>query len=62
MTLKSGTVFQPVMKKKKSVHKLVKPEDLVNSTSKYCLRMDTQDSDGDMETQLYKVLKAIFMF
>ena len=55
MTVKSGTVFQPVMKKKKSVHKLTRADDLVNNTSKYCLRTDVRDAEGDIETQLYKV-------
>lgn len=51
-----NTVFQPNMKKRKSVTKLTEVKDIVNSkTSKYCLTTQEQDTDGELETKLYKV-------
>lgn len=51
-----GTVLQPMLKKRKSVTKLTDVKDIVNNkTSKYCLMTQNQDSDGDLETCLYKV-------
>lgn len=51
-----NTVFQPSMKKRKSVTKLTDVKDIVNSkTSKYCLTTQEQDADGELETKLYKV-------
>ena len=52
--VKSGTVFQPVMKKKKSVAKLTHAEDVTTRT-KYCLNLQEADGDGGIETKLYKV-------
>lgn len=53
--LKSNTIFQPILSKKKSVNKLVNADDLARKTSNYCLRTDIQDSEGEVETHLYKV-------
>jgi kinesin family protein 23 len=51
-----GTVMQPIMKRHKSVTKLMDAKDVVNSkTSKYCLMTQEQDTDGELETHLYKV-------
>jgi len=52
---KGGTVFQPFMKKKKSLVKLTKVEDITGAASKYCLRTEEIDSAGELETKLYKV-------
>ncbi|KAK6642850.1 hypothetical protein RUM43_004352 [Polyplax serrata] len=50
-----NTIFQPSMKKRKSVTKLTDVKDIVNSkTSKYCLTTQEQDTDGELETKLYK--------
>lgn len=50
-----GTVLQPSMKKRKSVTKLSKAEDVINpKQSKYCLIAQEPDTDGEMETKLYK--------
>ncbi|XP_014280741.1 kinesin-like protein KIF23 [Halyomorpha halys] len=49
-----GTVMQPKMCKKKSVSKLTQAKDITEGTSKYCLMTQGQDSDGDLETRLYK--------
>ena len=56
-----NTVFQPSMKRRKSVTKLTDVKDIVNSkTSKYCLTTQEQDTDGELETKLYKVKIYIF--
>lgn len=50
-----GTVFQPTMKRRKSVTKLTKATDITNpKQSKYCLLAQEQDMDGELETKLYK--------
>lgn len=49
-----GTVMQPKMSKKKSVTKLTQARDITDGASKYCLMTQGQDSDGDLETRLYK--------
>ena len=51
-----NTVMQPILKKRKSVTKLTDIRDVTENTSKYCLMTQNQDSDGDLETRLYKVL------
>lgn len=52
-----NTVLQPVLKKRKSITKLTDMKDVANSkTSKYCLMTQEQDSEGDLETHLYKVM------
>ncbi|XP_018577449.1 kinesin-like protein KIF23 [Anoplophora glabripennis] len=50
-----GTVLQPTMKRRKSVSKLTKASDITNpKQSKYCLLAQEQDTDGEVETKLYK--------
>nr|XP_023016394.1 kinesin-like protein KIF23 [Leptinotarsa decemlineata] len=50
-----GTVMQPSMKKRKSVSKLTKATDVTNpKQTKYCLLAQDQDTDGEVETKLYK--------
>lgn len=50
-----GTVLQPTMKKRKSITKLTKAKDVVSSKqNKYCLIAQETDSDGEVETKLYK--------
>lgn len=52
--LELNTVLQPAMKKKKSVSKL-EVKDVTNSdASKYVLQHQEQDSQGEVETQLFK--------
>jgi len=49
-----NTVLQPALKKRRSVTRL-QEKDIVNSkTSKYLLTTQNQDSDGGLETRLYK--------
>ena len=52
------TVLQPAIKKKKSVSKL-EVKDVTNS-EKYILQHQEQDSQGEVETQLYKVWFSMF--
>lgn len=50
-----GTVFQPSMKKRKSITKLSKASDVLNpKQSKYCLIAQEADTEGVVETKLYK--------
>lgn len=49
------TVMQPAMKKRKSISKLTKATDITNpKQSKYCLLAQEPDTDGELETKLYK--------
>lgn len=50
-----GTIFQPYYKSRKSITKLTDAKDIVNAkTSKYCLVSQGADTDGEVETRLYK--------
>lgn len=50
-----GTVLQPVINRRKSLTKLTKKKEIVNSKhSKYLLISQNQDDEGDLETKLYK--------
>lgn len=50
-----GTVMKPNIINSKVVNKLTSVKDIANSkTSKYCLVSQEQDTDGELETKLYK--------
>lgn len=50
-----GTVMKPSITNSKVVSKLTHVKDIANSkTSKYCLISQEQDTDGELETKLYK--------
>lgn len=50
-----GTVLQPSVKKRKSLTKLKKASDITNpNQSKYCLIAQDQDTEGEIETKVYK--------
>ncbi|EDW85365.1 uncharacterized protein Dwil_GK10551 [Drosophila willistoni] len=50
-----GTIMQPYLKNRKSVTKLTDLKELTgNGTTKYCLVSQEADTDGDVETKLYK--------
>uniref|UniRef100_A0A2H1VKY3 Kinesin-like protein n=1 Tax=Spodoptera frugiperda TaxID=7108 RepID=A0A2H1VKY3_SPOFR len=50
-----GTVMKPSIINSKVVNKLTSVKDIANSrTSKYCLISQEQDTDGELETKLYK--------
>lgn len=50
-----GTVMKPNIPSSKVVSKLTNVKDIANSkTSKYCLISQEQDTDGELETKLYK--------
>lgn len=47
--------MQPFYKNRKSITKLTDARDITNSkTSKYCLVSQAADTNGDVETRLYK--------
>jgi len=52
--LELNTVLQPAMKKRKSVSKLEVKDVTKSDVSKYVLQHQEQDSQGELETQLYK--------
>lgn len=50
-----GTIMQPHYKNRKSITKLTDAKDITNAkTSKYCLVSQAADTDGEVETRLYK--------
>nr|XP_036670532.1 kinesin-like protein KIF23 [Drosophila suzukii] len=50
-----GTIMQPYLKNRKSVTKLTDMKELTaHGTTKYCLVSQDADTDGDVETKLYK--------
>ncbi|KAL7732009.1 hypothetical protein ACLKA6_015773 [Drosophila palustris] len=50
-----GTIMQPYLKNRKSVTKLTDMKELTgHGTTKYCLVSQEADTDGDVETKLYK--------
>lgn len=49
-----NTVMQPKIEKRKSVTKITDKDILDDKVSKYCLTTQSQDTDGELETKLYK--------
>lgn len=50
-----GTIFQPYLPNRKTVNNLTEIKDVANQkTSKYCLISQTADTDGELETRLFK--------
>ncbi|KAL7295722.1 hypothetical protein TKK_0011067 [Trichogramma kaykai] len=49
-----GTVLQPLMRRRRSVTKLTSPKEITDGASRYCLTAQNHDSEGELETKLYK--------
>lgn len=49
-----GTVLQPLMHKRRSVNRLTDPKEITDGASRYCLVAQEHDTDGELETKLYK--------
>ncbi|XP_014219800.1 kinesin-like protein KIF23 [Copidosoma floridanum] len=49
-----GTVLQPLMRRRRSITKLTSPKEITDGASKYCLTAQNHDSEGELETKLYK--------
>lgn len=50
-----GTILQPYYRNRKSVTKLTDARDITNpKTTKYCLVSQAADTDGEVETRLFK--------
>ncbi|KAK0075210.1 hypothetical protein PV325_007238 [Microctonus aethiopoides] len=49
-----GTVLQPLMRRRRSITRLTSPKEIVDGASRYCLMAQEQDTDGELETKLYK--------
>lgn len=50
-----GTVLQPLMRRRRSITRLTDPKDITDGASRYCLVAQEHDTDGELETKLYKV-------
>ncbi|XP_032668043.1 kinesin-like protein KIF23 isoform X2 [Odontomachus brunneus] len=53
-TVPVGTIFQPQTPSKSSVVKLTDPKPFMTKSTRYCLYAQEQDTDGELETKLYK--------
>ncbi|KMQ87408.1 kinesin-like protein kif23 protein [Lasius niger] len=52
----TGTIFQPqIQPRKRIIRKLTNPNNFAVKSAKYCLYAQEQDTDGELETKLYKV-------
>ncbi|XP_014476324.1 PREDICTED: kinesin-like protein KIF23 [Dinoponera quadriceps] len=49
-----GTILQPQTPSKRSVTKLTDPKPFTSRSARYCLYAQEQDTDGELETRLYK--------
>ncbi|XP_071570315.1 kinesin-like protein KIF23 isoform X2 [Temnothorax nylanderi] len=49
-----GTVLQPLMQRRRSVTQLTSPKEITDGASRYCLVAQEHDTDGELETKLYK--------
>ncbi|XP_076292719.1 kinesin-like protein KIF23 [Lasioglossum baleicum] len=49
-----GTVLQPLMRRRRSVTRLTSPKEITDGASRYCLVAQEHDTDGELETKLYK--------
>lgn len=49
-----GTVLQPMMQRRRSVTQLTSPKEITDGASRYCLVAQEHDTDGELETILYK--------
>lgn len=51
-----GTVLQPLMRRRRSVTRLTSPKEITDGASRYCLVAQEHDTDGELETKLFKVI------
>ncbi|XP_029663844.1 kinesin-like protein KIF23 [Formica exsecta] len=49
-----GTVLQPLMQRRRSVTRLTSPKEITDGASRYCLIAQEHDTDGELETKLFK--------
>ncbi|XP_031366773.1 kinesin-like protein KIF23 isoform X2 [Apis dorsata] len=49
-----GTVLQPLMHRRRSVTRLTDPKEITDGVSRYCLVAQEHDTDGELETKLFK--------
>ncbi|XP_043263298.1 kinesin-like protein KIF23 [Colletes gigas] len=49
-----GTVLQPLMRRRRSITRLADPKEITDGASRYCLVAQEHDTDGELETKLYK--------
>ncbi|XP_076751616.1 kinesin-like protein KIF23 [Xylocopa sonorina] len=49
-----GTILQPLMCRRRSVTRLTDPKEIIDGASRYCLVAQEHDTDGELETKLFK--------
>lgn len=49
-----GTVLQPMIQRRRSITQLTSPKEITDGASRYCLIAQEHDTDGELETKLYK--------
>ncbi|XP_050460228.1 kinesin-like protein KIF23 isoform X1 [Cataglyphis hispanica] len=49
-----GTVLQPLIHRRRSVTRLTSPKEITDGASRYCLVAQEHDTDGELETKLFK--------
>lgn len=49
-----GTILQPLMHRRRSISRLADPKEITDGASRYCLVAQEHDTDGELETKLYK--------
>lgn len=49
-----GTILQPLMHRRRSISRLADPKEITDGASRYCLTAQEHDTDGELETKLFK--------
>lgn len=47
-----------MMQRRRSITQLTSPKEITDGASRYCLIAQEHDTDGELETKLYKVLHS----
>jgi len=50
------------MQRRRSVTQLTSPKEIMDGASRYCLVAQEHDTDGELETKLYKVCNLYFIY
>lgn len=49
-----------MMQRQRSVTQLISPKEITDGASRYCLVAQEHDTDGELETKLYKVSQFMY--
>lgn len=47
------------MQRRRSINRLTSPKQITDGASRYCLTAQEHDTDGELETKLYKVSRFL---